>query len=170
MAETQGRRIPGYIIGLLLNQSDQHLPPVVEELLKGDGEQRMAGLDILLQLKKADRKLAGSTGWVETFRTRKVTPKEEILLDQISESGAIKDVSAANGYGLYDPAQCAQVIDPVIDKECIYERLLAQQPFALSMPISKVKEAFKALDGLLEQHRGYEYEVDGYNNTVKPYC
>ena len=161
----KGAGFRGNIISLLLRQREERLSPVVEELLIGDVEQRLAGLDILLQLKKENRTLAHATDWVAAFRQRKISPKEEILLSQITASEEIKDFSAASGYGLYDPAQCAPVVKPAIDKNSLYERLLAKRPYALSMPLKQVKEAFLDLTALLEQYSGFEYEIEYYNNS-----
>ena len=150
------------IISLVLGQKEEKLAPVVQELLAGDGEQRLAGLDILLQLKNKGRTPADSVDWLEAYRQRKISPKEEILLSQLTASEKIKDFSAANGFGLYDPAKCAPVVRPVIDSNSLYERLRMKLPYGLSMPLSIVKSAFGDLAALLEQHRGHEYEVHNY--------
>lgn len=155
------------IITILLRQDQQKLAPVVEELLKGDPEQRAAGLDIILQLKKEGSSLSQTGEWLEAFRQRKITPKEEILLAQLTDTGEGPDVSAANGFGMFDPAKCAPVIRPAVDMESWYEQCLARHPFGLSMPMNRIKEAMLDLGSLLEQYKHYEYEVENWDGKEK---
>jgi len=161
----KGAGFRGNILTILLRQDAGKLVPVIEQLLKGDGEQRLAGLDILLQLHKEKRSLPQASGWIEEFRQRKISPKEEILLSQLTVSGEAKDISAANGYGIYDPKKCAPVIKPAIDKDSLYERLLARRPYGLSKSMATIKEAMLDLSGLIVKHASHEYEIENYMNT-----
>jgi len=161
----KGSGFRGNIITILLRQDTEKLVPIIEQLLKGDGEQRLAGLDILLQLHKGKRSLAQASGWIEEFRQRKVSPKEEILLSQLTDSDETKDVSAANGYGIYDPSKCAPVVKPVIDKNSRYEQMMARRPYGLSLPMATIKEAMLDLARLIEKHANHEYEVENYMNA-----
>ncbi|SEW37202.1 protein of unknown function [Chitinophaga sp. YR573] len=156
----------GNIITLLLRQTDKALIPVMQEILKGDAEQRMAALDILIQLKKKKRLPSESATWIKAFRERKsISSKEEVLLSQLGEGHKTKDVSAENGYGLFDPKQCVPVVRPVIDKNNQYEKMLAKHPYAFSVPIETLKEAITELCDLFEAHKEEEYEEEGYDGT-----
>jgi hypothetical protein len=158
----KGAAFRGNIISILLRQKDEKLIPVLEELLKGDPEQRLAGLDILIQLNNQKRRFPQAGEWIEAFRGRKISPKEEVLLAQLITPDLARDVSASNGFGMFDPEKCAPVTRPAIDKNSLYEKLFAKQPYALSMPVSRVREAMWDLNALIEQHRNYEYEVENY--------
>ncbi len=157
----------GHVIRLLLRQKDKALIPVVTTLLtEGDIEQRLAGMDILLQLRKENRLGRESNAWIENLLERKtISPKEQILLDQLSTGRKTDDFSAAYGFGLYDPKTLGPVVKPSIDKNSAYERLLNKNPCGLSMPIEKIRHAFDELASLLETHKGFEYEVETYTNS-----
>ena len=157
----------GHVIKLLLRQKDKALVPVVTALLsEGDLEQRLAGMDILLQLRKENRLLRESDGWVEQLLERKtVSPKEQILLDQLSTRKKSEAYSAANGFGLYDPKTLVPVTKPALDKNSTYEQMLRKNPFGLSMPMVEIRKAFEELGDLLEIHKGFEYEVEDYTNA-----
>ena len=123
-------------------------------LSEGDLEQRLAGMDILLQLRKENRLLRESDGWVEQLLERKtVSPKEQILLDQLSTRKKTEAYSAANGFGLYDPKTLVPVTKPALDKNSTYEQMLRKNPFGLSMPMVKIRKAFEELGDLLETHK-----------------
>jgi len=155
----------GNIISLLLRQTDKALIAVMQEILKGDAEQRMAALDILIQLKKKNRLASESAAWIKAFRERKsISSKEEVLLSQLG-GDKTNDVSAENGYGLFDPAQCVPVTDPVIDKNNQYEKMLAKHPYAFSVPVATLKEAIAELCELFEAYKEEEYEEEGFDNV-----
>src|SRR6202012_1722589 len=87
----KGAGFRGSILMILLQQEDEKLIPVVAELLKGDVEQRLAGLDILIQLHQQERSLAPAAGWVEELKQRKLSTKEEVLLAQLTDPEPAKD-------------------------------------------------------------------------------
>ncbi|GAA3935250.1 DUF4132 domain-containing protein [Chitinophaga oryziterrae] len=156
----------GNIISLLLRQTDKALIPVIQEILKGDAEQRMAALDMLIQLKKKNRLANESAVWITAFRERKsISSKEEVLLSQLGEGSKTNDTSAENGYGLFDPKQCVPVIDPVIDRNNLYEKMLAKYPYAFSVPMETLREAITELCDLFEAHKEEEYEEEGYDGV-----
>ncbi len=82
LLKRKGASFRGQIISLLLKQSDEKLAAATAQLLtNGDAEQRLAGLDILLQLKKAGRLQIETNNLAAEFKNRKtVSPKEAILL------------------------------------------------------------------------------------------
>lgn len=154
------------VIAILLKQSDTLLDDMVRELLQGDGEQRLAGLDIALQLQQQQRKLATLPELLETFRSRKnISQKEEILLSQLSGSDEATNFTAENGYGLFDPKQLSPVVAPVVDANDFYGKSLAEGKYGFSLPPEAIKAAFLQLFNLLQQYKDYEYEVVNYDNT-----
>lgn len=154
------------IIGILLKQPDTILTRQLEDLLNGDGEQRLAGLDIALQLQQQQRLQAVLTPLLETFRSRKSIPqKEAILLEQLSADKSVVVYDESNGYGLYDPAAITPVVAPVKDPNDYYNQCLAEGPYGLTMPEARIKKTLKELYTLFMSHADHEYEVDNYNNA-----
>jgi Family of unknown function (DUF5724)/Domain of unknown function (DUF4132) len=169
LLKRKGADFRGKIIALLLKQPDEKLADAAAKLLaSGDGEQCLAGLDILLQLKKSDRLKNETAKLVENFKERKsVSPKEEILLSQLSgshENG--QDFSVENGYGIFDVGKSVSpILAPQIDSENIYEKRLSKHEYGFSVPFKKVKTALEKLGEIYLQNKDFEYEVENYNNT-----
>ncbi len=155
------------VISLLVKQPAEHLLPILETVLRqGDGEQRLAGLDILLQLHKADQLPAAAATWLTDFRERKnISQKEEILLAQLTTGESFADVSAANGFGIFNPAGLAKVKIPRIDPDSFYEQCYARHDYAFSMPLNRLVEALTDLNDLVAQYQDHEYEVENWDNT-----
>jgi hypothetical protein len=154
------------IIALLFNQPENVIGFVMDQILQGDTEQRLAGLDILIQLQKSKKLQKDSVKWVSTFKERKtISQKETILLEQLDASVVKKDLSEKNGYGFYDPAKLSPVIKPVTKAASFYEKLIAKHEFGFSKPFTDVKKALQQLTNLLEQYRDHEYEVEWYDNS-----
>ncbi|MBW8686999.1 DUF4132 domain-containing protein [Chitinophaga rhizophila] len=154
------------IIGVLLKQPDDILTTQLQELLIGDGEQRLAGLDISIQLQRQQRLSKEIAPLLDTFRERKtITPKESILLDQLSgdDQGVVYDSS--NGYGLYDPSFIAPVVAPKIDPNDLYNQSRSDNEYGFTLPEAGLKKALLDLYNLIQQHRDHEYEVDNYGNS-----
>lgn len=170
LLKRKGADFRGKIIKLLLRQPDEKLANATENLLKnGDSEQRLAALDILLQLKKRTRLKTESAKMIAEFKTRpKITAKEEILLEQLSETVDKKDVSAENGYGFYDVSKSiSPIIEPRIDSENIYEKRLAKNEYAFSVPVSKVKSELEKLGKIYLENKDFEYEIQNWDGSMQ---
>ncbi|TWV91995.1 hypothetical protein [Chitinophaga pinensis] len=161
--------IRNQIIAILLKQPETLLISVLKELLEGDGEQRLAGLDIALQLQQQQRLLDALQPLLEAFRSRKSIPeKEAIILGQLSAEGTgavVYDIS--NGYGLYDPAAIQPIVKPVPDPGDFYHQCLAAGDFGLSQPAEKIKQELLKLYTIFLENKSFEYQVEGYNNSVE---
>lgn len=156
------------VIALLLKQSEAFLNDILPDLLQGDGEQRLAGLDIALQLQQQKRQLPALPGLLDVFRTRKsISQKEEILLSQLSDDNDTSSFTAENGYGLFDPQQLSPIVAPVVDVNDLYGKYLAEGEYGFSVPKKAIKAAMQQLYDLLKEHKDYEYEITHYNNTVE---
>ena len=154
------------IIELLLKQNDKIITQVIEEVLQGDPEQRLAALDVLLQLQNTKRLNTEIQAWVNTFKQRKnITQGEQILLSQLGLSTAIKNISASNGYGFFDPVNLSAIVQPEVKPENVYEKLFAKHDYAFSMPYSGIKKALNTLAETFMQYKDYEYEVENYDNS-----
>jgi len=154
------------IIQLLVKQPDHLLSTLLRTIvIEGDAEQRLAGLDILIQLHKQKRLANQTAQLVAEFKERKmISPKEEILIAQFNDSN--HDISAKNGYGLYNTQNMSAIALPAIDPSCEYEIQLAANKFALSLPYTTIKDAISDLLNLLDIHKSYEYDIIDWDNSV----
>ena len=153
-------------ISILLNQSDELLLHAVTTLLQGDGEQRLAGLDIAGQCKQRDRLTAGIKPLLDAFRERKnISPKEEILLKELTTENATIVYNEENGYGLYDPAQIKTSIRPVVEEHDYYGKCIAENPFGFSQSPEYIQGEIGKLIELFLAHQDHEYEVETYDEA-----
>lgn len=154
------------IIALILNQADKIIEPVISSTINGDPEQRLAALDILLQLQKTKRLSAASNEWISSFRNRKnISQKEEILLSQLSGENTQGDLTIENGYGFYDPRKMSPVVRPRIDINSVYEKMIAKHEYGFSMPFAAIMKELEKLAQIYTQHVDYEYESENWNNS-----
>lgn len=168
LLKRKGADFRGKVINLLLNQKDDKLKNSTANLLAtGDAEQRLAGLDILLQLKKKDRLEAETKEFVEHFKTRKtISQKEEILLSQLDGTDETQSLSGKNGYGIYEVEKSiSPIVQPKINLENIYEKRVVKNDYGFSVPIAKVKYALQDLADIYKQHKDFEYEVENWNGS-----
>lgn len=191
LLKRKGADFRGKIIGLVLKQTDEKVKVTTENLLtNGDSEQRLAGLDIALQLQKTNRLESAVSDWAENFQNRKtVSAKEEILLNQLTAAPENRQIYAyENGYGLWDFSKAfSPVIEPKINPESYYEQRFTDKSsvvdkvvgkvknllgksetkheFGFSMPLEKIKEALEILTKIYLQNKDFEYEIENWNNT-----
>lgn len=179
LLKRKGASFRGRIIGLILNQNDKRIVAATSEMIaNGDGEQCLAALDILLQLKKSDRAKSKVAELASAYKAqRKLSPKEEILLDQIVETEQ-RDVSAEAGYGFFDPKKCAPRLSSVrIDPGNIFEKRRARKEsgffamfkrgvnYGFSVPFAKVKAELEKLATVLLALKDFEYQVERWNGS-----
>lgn len=153
-------------IGILLNQTDALLLNGLTALLQGDVEQRLAGLDIASQCKQRDRLTADIKPLLDAFKERKnISPKEEILLNQLTTENATIVYNEENGYGLYDPALIQAVVRPVVDENDYYGKCLAEGLYGVSKPATYIQGEIKKLIDLFLANQDHEYEVETYDEA-----
>ncbi|WP_160717612.1 DUF4132 domain-containing protein [Chitinophaga solisilvae] len=167
MLKRKGAGVRSKSIDLILKQQDEVVLSATEKLLNGDTEQRLAGLDIALRLRKANRLTATLQTFITTFSERKnISQKEEILLSQlVGENSQLQTYTAENGYGCYDPAAVPQAVLPAVQEGDYYGTCLAAGPYGCSRSLPEIQEALMALYRLFEENCSYEYEVENYNNS-----
>jgi hypothetical protein len=153
-------------IVVLLKQPDPLLIDVVGKLLQGDGEQRLAGLDIALQLQKQTRLQQELKTATALFKERKsISPKEEILLSQLTGDTEAIAYTVHNGYGLYNPAEMPVPALPVINPDDCYGKCIAQGEYGFSVPVIQIKTALAKLYNIFLEHHNFEYEVVDYDGS-----
>lgn len=153
-------------IALILRQPEAVIAAVTTQLLEGDTEQRLAGLDIAVQLKKANCLTKEINDWQASFKERKnISQREEVLLSQLSAENEALNFTVENGYGLYDPALISPVVAPVVKADDYYAQCLQTGEFGFSKPIAAIQQALEALYALILSHGDYEYEVEQYDGS-----
>ncbi|MBV8251782.1 MAG: DUF4132 domain-containing protein [Chitinophaga sp.] len=170
MLKRKSANIRASIIPIITKQPDAMVINLTGQLLQGDAEQRTAGLDVALQLKKSGRVPEQVKTWAEEFSNRKtIAQKEEILLTQLKADDGGLILSEENGYTLYNPANIVRTELPPIRPDSLYEQLLAKNTFGLSMPVEKVREKMLDLYNIYLANGEHEYEAeswDGSKNTI----
>ncbi|MFB6453852.1 DUF4132 domain-containing protein [Chitinophaga sp. Hz27] len=156
-------------IDLILNQQDEIVTTVNNQLLQGDAEQRLAGLDVALQLRKKERLASVVNGWVAAFQERKsISQKEEILLEQLT-TGDVLAISPENGFGIFNPAVLKSAELPEIDPDNYFEQRTNIHPHGLSVAPETLHKALEALHAIFEENGKFEYEVEQYDGSKQMY-
>ena len=146
----------------LLRLPDEMLQNSISRLLKSSNvEQRLAGLDMLQQLKLKKRLSDFVATSIDIFSQRKtISSKEEILLHDIKiEEKAV--YNAENGFGLFDVKNHSKLADLRVPKSGFFVEKMYEKPnLGLSMSKEKAIETLKKLDALITKNYGYEYEIE----------
>jgi hypothetical protein len=138
------------ILVVLLGQSDGDALASAERLMASkDGNQRLAGIELLRQLAEADRQRKACRERVDAYQSarKKLTPEEATQIDAIRESDR-RPVSITDGLGLLNPAGRAPVVQP------------QTRAFALATPAALA--ALAALDRLVHEHREMPIRIKDY--------
>jgi hypothetical protein len=157
------------ILSMLSKLSDSDLKTSIDFLVNAKSEeQRLAGLDLLQQLKKQNRLTSFVEQSAKAFSERKkIATKEELILhDLLAQNVEVYDEK--NGYGLYDPSK--RIAMPTIEKPTsgfFVEKMYGKPMFGLSMSLEKLHEELKKLDALITENENYEYEVIDYSNIKR---
>jgi HEAT repeat protein len=129
------------VVEVLIGQSDEAALASADRLLSAkDGNQRLAGLEVLRQLSEAGRVGDACRGQAEAYGTSRarLTREEQTQLDAIAYSGR-EVVTLDNALGLMNPAERSPVVAPVKRKVPLIT------PAAVA--------CLKSLDDLVHQHR-----------------
>mgnify|MGYP001028384702 CR=1 FL=1 len=156
------------VIGIILKQKAEVVHVSVSNLLKArNQEQRLAGLDMLVNLKN----LPSEGNWVVEQATQfaqnpKITPKEQVILDTLtSKQSATLEYNADNGYGLFDPQNKTALVVPQLPTEGAYVTHTQDNPLGLSQPAEKIQQALQALKKLFLKHQQHEYTYENWDNS-----
>ncbi|HAS40801.1 MAG TPA: hypothetical protein DCS93_09995 [Microscillaceae bacterium] len=156
------------VIGIILKQKAEVVHTSVGNLLKArNQEQRLAGLDMLVNLKSLPSEGDWVTEQAEQFaQNPKITSKEQVILDTlISEQSATLEYSADNGYGLFDPTSKTDLIDPKLPTEGAYFEQTQNNPLGISQPTEKIHKALQALKKLYLANQQHEYTYEQWDGS-----
>lgn len=150
------------VIDILIRNLEQNLEPVVDRLLLSkNGQQRLAGLDILNSLNKEDKNSTYVLKRVNEYKENsKSDAKEDVLIKNITDKGsAFIQYSEENGYGLYD----LKKISKVEDIQPLHEL------FQFSRPIKSIDVELEKLHNIFLENSNHEYKqtyLNGSSETV----
>ncbi|SHM32359.1 DUF4132 domain-containing protein [Flavobacterium chilense] len=155
------------LTAILLKQEDQKITTFVDTILeKGDLEQRMSALDIMLQLQKNSKLADKVNDWVKVYSARpKITEKETKFIEQLEPSQKKNILSAENGYGFFTPNEISAYALPKPDSDSLHAKSVKAQQYGFSKPMSHIKTEISKLYKLYEDNRNYEYEIENYDNS-----
>lgn len=170
------------VIDLLQRDSTTILGSVERLINSRNAEQRLAALDIIIQLQKKNQFVNETMTLAETLENKgKFTNREEILLQTILHTK--KEYTLENGFGLYNPKDKTIYKKPTIPQEGefferrqdlykkgIINKIISKpSKFGLSKSIEKIKEDLEKLKALFLENKDYEYSKtysDGEKVTV----
>ena len=157
------------LLSLILKQNDKAVAPFIENTIEnGDIEQRSASLELMLQLQKNKRLENKITDWTASYKEKKkISEREEKLLEQLEPSKDKKNLSAENGYTLYNPKMISSYEIPKIETDSVYSKLTKSDKYGFSKPVASIKKDLEKLHEIFTKHSDYEYEYENYNNTAE---
>lgn len=156
------------VIGIILKQKAEVVRSSVGNLLKArNQEQRLAGLDMLVNLKSLSSEGDWVTEQAKKFsQNPKITPKEQVILDTlISEQSVTLEYSADNGYGLFDPQNKTALVDPQLPTKGVYIEHTKNNPLGISQSAKKIQKALQALKKLYLANQQHEYTYEQWDGS-----
>jgi len=155
------------LTAILLKQEEQKITSFVESTLeKGDLEQRMSVLDLMLQLQKNAKLTDKVNNWVAAYSKRpKITEKETKFIEQLEPSKKKDTLSAENGFGFYNPNEVSPYALPKPQPNSLYVKSVKEHQYGFSKSMSHIKTEISKLYKLYEENRNHEYEIENYDNS-----
>lgn len=155
------------LIAIILKQEDAAIGTFINQTLeKGDLEQRMSVLDLMLQLQKSNKLTDKVNNWVKEYLARpKITEKETKFLEQLEPEKKKDILSAENGYGFYTPNEISPYALPKPEADSLYVKAVKAEQYGFSKPMEHIKKEIAKLYKLYEENRNYEYEIENYDNS-----
>jgi len=155
------------LTAILLKQEEQKITSFVESTLeKGDLEQRMSVLDLMLQLQKNAKLTDKVNNWVAAYSARpKITEKETKFIEQLEPSKKKDTLSAENGFGFYKPNEISPYALPKPQPDSLYVKSVKEHQYGFSKSMSHIKTEIAKLYKLYEENRNHEYEIENYDNS-----
>ncbi|PXY42737.1 hypothetical protein DMB65_01570 [Flavobacterium cheongpyeongense] len=155
------------LIAIILKQEDSKIENFVNQTLeKGDLEQRMSVLDVMLQLQKNNKLTDKVNDWVKEYLAKpKITEKETKFLEQLEPEKKKDILSAENGYGFYTPNEISPYDLPKPEADSLYAKAVKTAQYGFSKPMPHIKKEIDKLYKCYHENSNYEYEVENYDNS-----
>ncbi|WP_125720216.1 DUF4132 domain-containing protein [Flavobacterium ustbae] len=155
------------LTAILVKQEEAKITNFVDQTIeKGDLEQRMSMLDVMLQLQKNNKLTDKVNDWVQDYQKRpKITEKETKFIEQLEPSQKKNILSEENGYGFYTPNTVSAYQLPKLETDSLYAKSVKAEKYGFSKPISHIKTEIAKLYQMYEENRNYEYEIENYDNS-----
>jgi hypothetical protein len=175
------------VIQLILKQKSNLVQKSVERLVQAKNtEQRLAGLDMLAQI-KANQSLDNQ--WFSNLamtleNNPKITDQERVILDNLTaKESTITQYTPENGFGLYDPSKITPYQIPQLPTSGEYVERTQKSKSGLGKSILKaitgaqvnkmglsqspkqINEALQALKKLVLANQSYEYQYENWDNS-----
>lgn len=158
------------VMTLIIDQKPAMVKQSIDALLtSGHQDQRLAGLDLLVQCKKAHILTAD---WISSkandFSSRaKIPPKEETLLEALLiHSPSLVAYTPENGFGLYDPDSLSTWEQVKAPSNTFYNEKTASNHYGLSQSDQRIQSHLEELHRLFLSHQKYEYDVERWDGSV----
>lgn len=175
------------ILQVMQKQKPELIRTTISKMLETtQSYQNQAAIEMLIGYKDTKPEIfAENQQRLQALRNRKLPTQTTILLDQLNLDDQEEIVySAENGYGLYDPAELAAVISKLKENQSPLKKqtflgkllgsskenaqLLTEKELKAIIPTwEDVDAVLKRLDLVFDRHADYEYEVDGYDGSIR---
>ncbi|TAE73830.1 MAG: DUF4132 domain-containing protein [Bacteroidetes bacterium] len=156
------------VINMFLKLEKNILMDIIQRLLLANTEQRLAGLDLLIQTKEnayleTDWIMETTKNFVESPKT---TQQEKLIADKLLNTEI--DVLAfkqENGFGLFNPKIITLSPKPTLSTDNDYVIKTKENIFGLSQTPEKINKALSALAKLIIKHKEHEYTFENWDKT-----
>jgi len=165
------------VINLLLKLEDRAALASAQRLLASSLPQRLAGLELLLELQKADRAPAECKAMALAYRDEQntIAPGEAKLLDSLTaEMGQSEAPTLENALGLHDPAQRTKPTPPVLRQKrgigslFVNESLVTPAAWAMRQSLDELVHAHRETPITIETWQGAQEELLGNMHWTFP--
>ncbi len=173
----KGKDVRRDTLNLMLKQGDSSIKYCSTALLEsGNINQRMGGLEILTQLKSANKMSSyveqQAIAYIDTHKN--FGENEQIYLDKLVVKKK-SNKNFANGYGVIDYANLSPLItisDPFKSKKPgLFGKLMESfNPaflFGELIDSKKIKKEVNGLIDLIEKHKNHEYTYEGWDGSTE---
>lgn len=156
------------VLELIVKHGEKQIIRSAENLLNAKNEeQRLAGLDLILWIKKNSKQ---NQKWLREqvilFSERtKITSKEELILSGLQEEASnVQEYNVDNGFGLFDPKSVIREIGFLKKTTGIYSAATKDNKYGLTQSVDQINKLLKELGELLIENKDYEYKYETWDN------
>lgn len=145
------------VLDLLEKQTEDALYTCIEELVSEKKEEiRTGGLDLIVRQKKKKNKELFEKVSSLALKIEKPSPKEQIIIEELTGKSSVDEILKIKGYGLYNPEVKINLPEIPGDSEYIKQVFEKEQ--------NELEAILKKLDDVIEKHKEVEY-TDEYGEV-----